>query len=76
MTEIERECPTCRSRQMFRRLDDAEKAAVREKRGPRFFVGDLWRCTADKCLWYQPYLNRRKGDLLPESFRKETAPET
>ncbi|MBY8345032.1 hypothetical protein LXH13_14700 [Streptomyces spinosirectus] len=71
MTEIERECPTCRSRQRFRRLNAAEKAAVREKRGPRFFVGNLWRCTAEKCLWYQPYLNRGQGDLLPEGFRGE-----
>ncbi|MFI6564567.1 hypothetical protein [Streptomyces sp. NPDC050534] len=73
MTEIERECPTCRSRQKFRPLDNAEKAAVREKKGPRFYVGNLWRCTAERCLWYQPYLNRGKGGLLPESFRKEAA---
>ncbi|MCX5420829.1 hypothetical protein [Streptomyces sp. NBC_00078] len=68
MTEIERECPTCRSRQRFRLLTNAEKAAVRKKKGPRFFVGNLWRCTAKGCLWYQPYLNRGGGERLPEEF--------
>ncbi|MFI1567993.1 hypothetical protein ACH4ZX_34090 [Streptomyces sp. NPDC020490] len=71
MTEIERECPTCGSRQKFRRLDAAEKAAVREVKGPRHFVGDLWRCTAPRCLWYQPHLHRGGGGLLPERFRTE-----
>ncbi len=73
MTEIERECPTCRRRQKFRPLNPAERAAVREKKGARFFVGNLWRCTAKGCLWYQPHLNRGKGDLLPETFQDETA---
>jgi len=73
MTEIERECPTCRSRQRFRQLNDKEKAAVREKKGPTFFVGNLWRCTAKGCLWYQPHLNRGKGERLPEEYGEAAA---
>ena len=53
----------------FRLLTNAEKAAVREKKGPRFFVGNLWRCTAKGCLWYQPHLNRGKGERLPRGVR-------
>ncbi|ANS65274.1 hypothetical protein SLINC_3050 [Streptomyces lincolnensis] len=73
MAEIERECPTCRSRQTFRMLNEAEKAAVREDKGARHYVGNLWRCTAKGCLWYQPYLHTRGGGLLPEEFREKEA---
>ena len=73
MTTISRMCPTCRSRQDFRRLDDAEKAAVREEKGDRHYVHDLWRCTADRCLTYYPHLRKRDRGLLPEKFREEEA---
>ncbi|MFF4354296.1 hypothetical protein [Streptomyces sp. NPDC001530] len=67
---IERECPTCRSRQNFRKLNAQEKVAVRAEKGDRHFVDNLWRCTAKGCLWYQPYLHTRGGDCLPEKFRE------
>ncbi|KOG32419.1 hypothetical protein [Streptomyces resistomycificus] len=73
MTEIERECPTCRGRHRFRRLDRAEKAAVREEKGERHYVDNLWRCTAAGCRWYQPYLHTRGGGLLPEKFGEQAA---
>ncbi|KOU67321.1 hypothetical protein ADK57_17310 [Streptomyces sp. MMG1533] len=69
-------CPTCGTWQDFRKLDDAEKAAVRKEKGPRHYVHDLWRCTAVGCLWYQPWHHTRGGDRLPEEFRKEAAADT
>ncbi|MEV0633612.1 hypothetical protein AB0I77_01255 [Streptomyces sp. NPDC050619] len=66
-------CPTCGTWQEFQKLNDAEKAAVRAVKGDRHYVHDLWRCTADGCLWYQPWHHTRGGDLLPERFRKEAA---
>ncbi|MBC9724470.1 hypothetical protein [Streptomyces sp. TRM68367] len=65
-------CPTCRAWHDFRKLDAEEKAAVREERGERHYVDDLWRCTAPGCLWYQPYLNKA-GGRLPERFREKPA---
>ncbi|WP_405872722.1 MULTISPECIES: hypothetical protein [unclassified Streptomyces] len=70
---ISRMCPTCRSRQDFRQLNDAEKGAVREEKGDRHYVHDLWRCTADRCLTYFRYGNMSDRGLLPEKFRKEPA---
>ncbi|MFI6486400.1 hypothetical protein [Streptomyces sp. NPDC050564] len=72
---ISRVCPTCGSRQDFRKLNDAEKAAVRAEKGERHFVNNLWRCTAKGCLWYQPYLHTRGGDRLPEKFRDDPTTE-
>ncbi|MCD9872326.1 hypothetical protein [Streptomyces guryensis] len=69
----DRECPTCGSMQEFRRLHDDEKAAVRERKGARYFVDDLWRCTAVGCLTYFPAGRRHEHGLLPEKFRKEEA---
>jgi hypothetical protein len=69
----DRECPTCGSMQKFRQLDDAEKAAVREKNGARYFVNDLWRCTAVGCRTFFPAGRRHEHDLLPEKFGKEEA---
>lgn len=69
------DCPTCRTMQVFRFLDDAEKAAVREKEGPRFFVGNLWRCTAKGCLTYYAQFHKAGYGLLPERFREEEAAE-
>lgn len=69
---ISRMCPTCRSRQDFRKLDDAEKAAVREE-DKRHYVHDLWRCTAVGCLTYFRYGNMSDRGLLPEKFRTEPA---
>ena len=66
-----RMCPTCRSRQDVRKLNDAERAAVREEKGPRHYVHDLWRCTAKGCLWYQPYFRKGDGGVLPEKFREK-----
>ena len=59
--------------QEFRKLHNDEKAAVREAKGVRFFVDDLWRCTAVGCLTYFPAGHLREHDLLPEKFRKEEA---
>lgn len=70
---IRRWCPTCRSWQDFRQLNPDEKAAVREDKGPRHFVGNLWRCTAPGCLFYQTHLHARGGGFLPEKFREEAA---
>ncbi|MFJ5266134.1 hypothetical protein ACIQAC_37310 [Streptomyces sp. NPDC088387] len=70
---ISRMCPTCRNRQDFRKLDDAEQAAVRKEKGERHYVHDLWRCTAEGCRWYQPYLHTAGGGLLPERFGKQAA---
>jgi hypothetical protein len=66
-------CPNCRGMQDFRRMVAAEKAAVREKEGPRYFVGDLWRCDVKGCVRYQPYFSKRNGGDLPEKFREEKA---
>ncbi|KUO22027.1 hypothetical protein [Streptomyces dysideae] len=73
---IERECLTCRSRQKFQKLNSDEKAAVRAEKGDRYYVDNLWRCTAVGCRWYQPYLHRGGGGLLPEEFRIEEAAAT
>ncbi|WP_280876704.1 hypothetical protein [Streptomyces pseudovenezuelae] len=58
-------------------LNAAEKGAVREEKGARHYVGDLWRCTAKGCLWYQPVHHAKGGGQLPEKFREEevTTPE-
>jgi hypothetical protein len=68
-------CPTCRGGQEFRRLDEAEKAAVRADRGERHFVDHYWRCTAPGCRWYQRWSSRADGGLLPEELRMRAAPE-
>ncbi|MDN0196854.1 hypothetical protein [Streptomyces sp. S.PNR 29] len=66
-------CPTCRAWHGFRKLNAEEKAAVRAAKGDRHYVDDLWRCSAEGCLWYQPYFHTRGGDVLPERFREEAA---
>ncbi|MFG2552849.1 hypothetical protein [Streptomyces sp. NPDC048581] len=71
-----RACPNCGTMQEFQKLDGAEKAAVREKKGARHYVDDLWRCTAVGCLTYFPAGRLRDHDLLPEKFRKEEAAAT
>jgi hypothetical protein len=59
--------------QEFRKLHDDERAAVREKKGDRYFVDDLWRCTAASCLTYYPAGRLGDHDVLPERFRGEQA---
>ncbi|MFI6852900.1 hypothetical protein [Streptomyces sp. NPDC050416] len=72
---IRRACRTCGTMQDFRKLNEEERAAVREeKKDPRHYVDNLWRCTVKGCLWYQPYLHTDGGGLLPERFREEAAP--
>lgn len=66
-------CPNCRGMQDFRKMVAAEKAAVREEKGPRHFVHDLWRCDVKGCVWYQPWFSTRGGGDLPEKFREEKA---
>ena len=71
---IRRACRTCGTMQDFRKLNEEERAAVRaEKKDPRHYVDNLWRCTAQGCLWYQPYLHTNGGGLLPERFKEEAA---
>ena len=67
----DRECPTCGSMEKFRLLNAEEKAAVREDKGARFFVGNLWRCPAVGCRTYFPAGRRHEHGLLPEKFRME-----
>ncbi|MFH0518163.1 hypothetical protein ACHBTE_13395 [Streptomyces sp. M41] len=67
------DCPTCGTMQAFRLLDPAEKAAVREKEGPGFYVGNLWRCTAKGCLTYYPQFHKAGHGRLPERFAEEEA---
>jgi hypothetical protein len=71
MTRV-RWCPTCRKNQEFRKLREDEKAAVREKKGGRHFVNDLWRCTATGCVTYFRAGHLSDHDALPEKFRAET----
>jgi hypothetical protein len=67
-------CPTCGGMEVFRPLNAEERAAVREERkDPRYYVDDLWRCTAKGCLTYYPHLRKRDRGLLPEKFREEEA---
>jgi hypothetical protein len=54
-------------------LDAGEKGAVREAKGARHYVGNLWRCTVKGCLWYQPVHHAKGGGQLPEKFREEKA---
>jgi len=69
-------CPTCRTMQDFRPLNDEEKAAVRKDKGDdRYRVDNLWRCTAKGCLTYYRHLNKYDRGLLPERFREEKAAE-
>ncbi|GAA4801263.1 hypothetical protein [Streptomyces ziwulingensis] len=70
---IRRACRTCRTMQDFVKLTEEERAAVRAERGRRHYVHDLWRCTAEGCAWYQPYLHTDGGGLLPERFRRQAA---
>ncbi|GAA4998230.1 MULTISPECIES: hypothetical protein [Streptomyces] len=65
-------CPTCGTMQDFRRLDDAEKEAVRKDKGIQY-VDDYWRCTAPGCRTYQRYDKKSDRGLLPEEFREEAA---
>ncbi|MDT7842310.1 hypothetical protein [Streptomyces justiciae] len=67
---INRHCPTCRSRQDFRKLNDDEKAWVRAE-GSRSYVDNLWRCTAVGCLTYFRIGRINDRGLLPEKFKKE-----
>ncbi|GAB2844368.1 hypothetical protein GCM10027074_08870 [Streptomyces deserti] len=62
----DKNCRTCRSMQVFRKLDDSERAAVKEKHP---YTHDLWRCTAVGCRWYQPWDKQSDGGLLPEELR-------
>ncbi|MGW3092313.1 hypothetical protein ACWDCC_02595 [Streptomyces sp. NPDC001102] len=66
-----RACPKCGGMQEFRKLDAGEKAAVREARGPRHFVDDLWRCTATGCRTYFRAGHLHDRGLLPEKFVNE-----
>ncbi|MGP2437361.1 hypothetical protein [Streptomyces sp. JW3] len=68
-------CPTCGTMQDFRQLTGEEKAAVREEKGDRYYVGDLWRCGAAGCRWYQPFFRTSGGGLLPERFGQPAAAE-
>lgn len=68
-------CPTCGTMEEFRLLTDEERAAVREAKGERHRVDNLWRCTAKGCLSYYRHLNKHDGGLLPERFREEKAAE-
>ncbi|MGW2519210.1 hypothetical protein ACWC09_19780 [Streptomyces sp. NPDC001617] len=66
-----RACPNCGSMQEFRKLHDDEKAAVREAKGARHFVDDLWRCTAAGCRTYFRAGHLHDRGLLPEKFGNE-----
>lgn len=66
----DKNCRTCRSMQVFRKLDDRERAAIKEKHA---FTADLWRCTAEGCRWYQPWHRQSDGGLLPEELKIEAA---
>jgi len=70
---IRRWCPNCLGWQDFCLLNSAEQGAVREERGARHYVGDLWRCTVKGCVRYQPAYHARGGGDLPEKFREEKA---
>ncbi|MGW6472305.1 hypothetical protein [Streptomyces nigra] len=65
------DCPTCGTMQVFRFLEKDEKAWVREKEGPNFYVDNLWRCTAKGCLTYYPHMNKGGYGRLPEKFLEE-----
>lgn len=54
-------------------MNGAEKAAVREEKGARHYVDDLWRCAVKGCVRYQPAYNAGGGGDLPEKFREEKA---
>ncbi|MFI8187473.1 hypothetical protein ACIF8T_01455 [Streptomyces sp. NPDC085946] len=66
-------CPTCGTMQVFRPLDDEERAALRAEHGDRYYVDWYWRCTAQGCLSYYRHLRMSDGGLLPERFRAEEA---
>ena len=65
----DKHCRTCGGSrpQVFRPLNAQEKAALNVSRG------DLWRCTADGCRWYQPWYNQGAGGLLPEELKIQAA---
>ncbi|WP_435210650.1 hypothetical protein [Streptomyces sp. bgisy034] len=65
------DCPTCGTMQIFRFPDREERAAVREKEGPGFFSGNLWRCTGKGCLTYYPQFDNAGYGRLPEKFLAE-----
>ncbi|MGW3290854.1 hypothetical protein ACWDR3_40090 [Streptomyces sp. NPDC001002] len=73
MTVLRRWCRNCLGWQDFQMMNGAEKAAVREEKGARHYVDDLWRCAVKGCVRYQPAYNAGGGGDLPEKFREEKA---
>jgi len=70
----DKNCPTCGSGQVFRRLEPGERAAVKDRHP---YTHDLWRCTAEGCRWYQPWHKQGGGGLLPEELKiPAAAPES
>ncbi|WSQ09247.1 hypothetical protein OG604_16520 [Streptomyces sp. NBC_01231] len=67
------DCPTCRSMQEFRLLNDEEKAAIRAEKGDGHHVDNLWRCTAKGCLTYYRHLKKSDRGRLPDRFGEEAA---
>ncbi|MFI6008774.1 hypothetical protein ACIBAG_08065 [Streptomyces sp. NPDC051243] len=68
------DCPKCGTMQVFRELNKEERAAVRaEMKNPRYYVDNLWRCTAKGCRTYFPQFHKAGYGLLPEEFGDEAA---
>jgi hypothetical protein len=64
----EKHCPTCGGPpQQFRRTNKEEQTHIAGRVGLKEAPG-YWRCGTAGCLWVQPYFNRAKGFVLPESF--------
>ncbi|MET9392253.1 hypothetical protein ABZY20_17955 [Streptomyces sp. NPDC006624] len=68
------DCPNCGTMQVFRVLNRDEREAVRaERKDPRSYVDNLWRCTAPGCRTYYPQFHKGGHALLPERFGEEPA---